>query len=344
MKKIIEIEKEEFAGLRLDIALSQLIPTWSRSFIKTQIESNAVLVNEVCEYRANYTTKLGDKITVDGEPQEEEKQITPENIIIDIIYEDEDLIVINKPAGMVVHPSTGNWTGTVMNALMYHFQGLGEVGNTIRSGLIHRLDKDTSGVLLIGKTNKGLWHYTKLFSQRKVEKSYLACVYGTLPFELMQAEEYDVRNYIGRNKLSRKKFKVVSEMDAQKRRMSKTKFGKLRSNQYSKGWETKQQISLPADARVADTIFKKLDSCGNYHLLSAFPKTGRTHQIRVHCNYLNIPIIGDTVYGGLKNDRMMLHAYKLKIENPEGKLLEFKANLDGVYKKDLDGFGLNFVE
>lgn len=315
MKKTIKINKNA-EGKRLDIALIFEIKNFTRSYIKKHIEMNLVKVNGELEYRANRKVLEGDVVEIEIlEEKNDSMKIKPENIDIDIVYEDEDLVAINKPAGMVVHPATGNWTGTVMNALLYHYRKLENIGEKVRSGLIHRLDKDTSGLLLIGKTNKGLWHYSKLFSERKVKKKYIACVKGDLPDGFFGIGKMEVKNYLARNKVSRKKMTVVGDVSS--------------------------RFQLPPDARLSHTDFFLKDSNEMNHLLVAFPKTGRTHQIRVHTNHVGIPIIGDTVYGGMKNSRMLLHAYSLQINTPEGKRLEIKAKPDKEFVENIGKFGLD---
>lgn len=301
-------------GQRLDIALSLLMPSVSRSVIKKQIESNNVKVNDEIEYKANYKVKVGDKISIHIPKINDEIKIKPEPISLDIIYEDDDLVAINKPVGMVVHPATGNWEGTVMNAILYKYKNLKDVGESIRSGLIHRLDKDTSGVLLVGKTSLGLWHYTKLFSQRKVVKYYLAVIKGTLPKDKKVGVEFEISSFVARNTINRKKMQNYP----------------LDSN-----------IPKPDSARIAISRFKILDSKDNYHVCLVYPKTGRTHQIRLHSKLIGCPVYADKLYGNKEEGRMMLHAYKLVINDPNGKKLEIVAKPDKEFINTMKNLKLN---
>ncbi len=313
LRKKTLIADKNIAGKRLDIIIPFMDSSMSRSNVKKLIESNLVLVNGIVQYRANYVVKAGDIVEYEILEGREEEAIIPEDIPLEVIYEDEDLIAINKPEGMVVHPATGNWSGTVINALMYRYQTLHNVGNQIRSGLIHRIDKDTSGLLLIGKTNKGLWYYSKLFAERKVQKEYLALVGGVISKQFEQTRIENVRTYISRHTKDRKKMMVL-RLDSSR---------------------------LPRDARMANTYLKLLKSNNHYHLISAKPKTGRTHQIRVHLNFLGLPIIGDKVYGGQKGERLMLHAFRISLKKLDGEDIVIEAKPSNKFQKILESYNLN---
>ncbi len=248
------------------------------------------------EFRPNYKVHEGDKIELHAEPVAPPREIVPEDLPLDILYEDEDLLVINKPTGLTVHPATGNWTGTLMNAVHFHFNKAREVGDKYRSGLIHRLDKDTSGIVLIGKTNLGLWHYSKLFAERKVDKTYLAVVTGNIN-RVMNNGRITVTNYLGRNPGNRKKIAVMNE---QKGRLAVSEIKLVKIKEIDNQW---------------------------YSVVEVKPKTGRTHQIRVHLTSLGFPVLGDTIYGKTPYSRLMLHAWKLNLLSPQGKELHFEAKL-----------------
>jgi 23S rRNA pseudouridine1911/1915/1917 synthase len=286
------------AGERLDLFLSIRINSISRAHIRNLIGDGKLTLNGKIEFRPHYKIRLGDSFELNDDSPKVNTEIVPENIPLEIIYEDDDLVVINKPAGLVVHPATGNWSGTLMNALHFHFKEMQSVGDKIRSGLIHRLDKDTSGLILVGKTNKGLWYYSKLFAQREVEKTYLAIVAGNIGPELEEGTTV-VRNYIGRSLGNRLKFGEVPVSRGGRLAETKLEFMKLLHDQ--KG--------------------------NNYSLLKAQPKTGRTHQIRVHLSQLGFPIIGDVIYGKNFKDfpRLMLHAWQIKLKLIDGKETTFEA-------------------
>ena len=179
-KIILTVEKD--AGLRLDLFLCMNINSLSRSDVKKSINNGDVEVNGTVEFRPHYKVHIGDKIIIIKNMDEtaHEIDIKPVKMDLDVVYEDKDLVIINKPAGLVVHPATGHREDTLMNGLMFRFNKLSEVGNSIRSGLIHRLDKDTSGLILVGKTNLGLWHYSKLFAEKQIQKTYVVVVKGDM--------------------------------------------------------------------------------------------------------------------------------------------------------------------
>jgi len=302
MKKKLLVGKSE-EKMRLDLFLAIYLDGFTRSFLKKQIEENRVKVNGEVEFKANYRVKEGDKIEIQIEEEQTPDDILPEEIEIDVLYEDEDLVAVNKPVGMVVHPATGNFSGTLVNALLHKYKDLKHIGKRIRSGLINRIDKDTSGIVLVGKTNKALWFYTRQFANREVFKQYLAVVKGDFSKTLKGEEEIQVTNYIGRNPKNRLKFAVVTP---RKGRLAKTKFEMLGSSKNKK-----------------------------YSFLSAQIETGRTHQIRVHLNYLGFSVVGDKLYSGLEYDRLLLHAYSVGLRSLEGENLIVKAGLEGKFRKFL---------
>jgi len=299
--KQVTTEKEN-AGKRLDLYLVFAFPEISRSFGKQLIANGKVKINGEVEFRPHYKMKAGDTLRAEIELKNTHSTIIPQDLPLNIIYEDADLLVVNKPAGLTVHPATGNWQGTLMNAVLFHFRELKEVGDTIRSGLIHRLDKDTSGIVLIGKSSKGLWHYSKQFAERKVEKSYLAVCAGNVK-NFTHGAEVEIRNYLGRNPVKRKKIAVVN---AAKGRLALTKIKALK--------------------------IIKIDN-KEYSLVLAVPHTGRTHQIRVHLSTTGYPVLGDKVYGkGNDYKRLMLHAWKLSVRDPDGGLKTFTAQPTPEFK------------
>lgn len=295
ISKILKVEESQ-VGKRLDLFLAFEFNNLTRSLVKKQIESGNVNVNDVIEYRPNYKVKKDDLVKCDFVIEDRGKDgIIPQDISLKVIYEDEHLVAIDKPVGMVVHPSTSNWDSTLLNALFYRYSNLSSVGDSARSGLIHRLDKDTSGIVLVGKTNEGLWYYSKLFAERKIEKTYLAVVRGDF-YEKFGPTEQIVDNFLGRNQINRKKFAKVPP---------------------SKGKKAITSISF----------LRTLKYQGQpYSLLKVMPKTGRTHQIRVHLSELGFPILGDVVYGkGTSYSRLMLHAWKLKLTMLTGEKKELEA-------------------
>ena len=286
-KRSIKVKKDD-EKIRLDLFLALHNNDLTRSGIKKEIDNNNVKVNDQVEFHANYKVKEGDIIQLEISAREN-TEIVPTNLPLDVLYEDEHLVVIDKHAGMTVHPGNSDDTRTVVNAILFRYKELEDVGTRIRSGLIHRLDKDTSGVLLIGKTNHALWNYSKQFAERKVSKLYLVIVKGKIPTGLKE-KNLVVQNYLGRNPKNRQKF-----------------------------------IEVEKGGRFAHSEFSLLGSKDKYHLILARIFTGRTHQIRVHLASLGIPVLGDIKYGNTIDSRMLLHAWKLKIHLLDGSKKVFIA-------------------
>lgn len=299
---------EDNVGLRLDLFLCMNIDSLSRSEVKQSINDGEVTLNGEIEYRPHYKVHLGDKISIRKKEKEEgSMQVEPVKMDLDIVYEDKDLVIINKPAGLVTHPATGHRNDTLMNGLLYRFNELSGVGDSIRSGLIHRLDKDTSGLILVGKTNLGLWHYSRLFAQKQVQKTYIVVVKGDIRSKFKEKDEIVIRSMHGRNKLNRKKFASQKDFDG---RMAVTRFKLVN--------------------------YKEIDGM-SYSVVFAYPETGRTHQIRVHLSEAGFPVLGDQIYGKNEYERLMLHAYKIKLKMVDGKEMVFKAGLPNEFNKFIDG-------
>ncbi len=279
-------------GQRLDRWLAAALPDRSRAEIQRWIKEGRVLVNDTV-LKASYRVEPGDEIVVHIPPPLP-TEIQPEPIPLDIIYEDEDLLVINKPAGMVVHPAPGrvHRTGTLVNAILAHTPDL-LIGGEQRPGIVHRLDKDTSGVILVAKNDKTLRALQAQFKSREVEKDYLALVEGELPFTRGRVEAP-----IGRDPRHRQRMAVVPE---------------------GKG-------------RPAVTEFTVRERFPGYTLIEVQPRTGRTHQIRVHLAYIGHPVVGDPTYGRRRKrlhcPRQFLHAHRLRFRLPAtGEWVEFTAPL-----------------
>ena len=287
------------AGKRLDVLLSSQLSACSRSHIANLVLDKKIRVNGTLK-KPGYRVKAGDEIRGKILPLET-VSFAPEPIEIDFLYEDQDLIVINKQPGLVVHPAPGHYSGTLVNALLYHRPGICCVGEEPRPGIVHRLDRDTSGALVVAKNTAAHDHLTAQFKSRKVQKTYLALVYGE-----MSTDTGVISAPIGRHPVHRK-------------RMS-----------------TKSRKSRPAE-----THWKVNDRFEGLTLLEFNLKTGRTHQIRVHCATINHPIVGDPVYSGRKvksnlpkpvaaiiqaTPRQLLHAWRLGFSHPtSNKMVTFEA-------------------
>lgn len=291
---------------RLDIRLTSLYPDFSRSRIKGLIEAGFVKVNGESVIKAGAKVSDGDEIDVTIPPPVPAEP-EPEDIPLDIIFEDDDILVIDKPAGLVVHPAPGHHTGTLVNAILFHCPDLKGIGGVARPGIVHRLDQDTSGVMIAAKSQPAMDALTKAFSTHAgIRKRYLAMVHG-----IPVPTEGRIENLIGRSPWDRKKMAIVEK-------------------------NGKNAITL---YRTVETFPKPLqegcrEPASRISLVECDILTGRTHQIRVHMASLGCPIIGDTVYGRHTADRtlnplpqrQLLHAWKLDIRHPiSGESMCFEA-------------------
>lgn len=280
-------------GERLDKALSVAMPDLSRAQWQKLLKDGSVLVNGRSA-KASLVLVGGEQIQANI-PTPAETELLPEAIPLDIRYEDDDILLINKPAGMVVHPAAGHTQGTLVNAVLAHCPNLPGVGGEKRPGIVHRLDKETSGLMLVAKNDKALRFLQTQFKKRTIQKVYLALVEGHV-----QPPEAIIDAPIGRDPRQRKRMSVIT--------------------------------SGSAHSRPSQTHYQTSGYYGDFTLLTCKPLTGRTHQIRVHLAYLNYPIVGDTVYGRRKQrvplNRHFLHAAELTFKRPsDHQLLTFKAEL-----------------
>ena len=288
------------SGIRLDVFIAEHLPGCSRSFASQLVAREHVWVNGQVR-KPSYRIKAGD--IVSGHiPAPQPCGFQPEPIPLHILYEDAHILVINKPPGLVVHPAPGHFSGTLVNGLLYHCPDLGAIGAEVRPGIVHRLDKDTSGTLVVAKNAAALEQLASQFKNRSVRKDYLALVHGE-----MTAYSGTIRMPIGRHPVHRKRM----------------------STQSRKG-------------REAETGWRVARRLGQFTLLELRLRTGRTHQIRVHCSAISRPIVGDPVYGRCRSTqdpvyiqallapvrRQMLHAWRLEINHPvTGERMRFESPL-----------------
>jgi len=306
IERIESVKVTDGAGERIDAYLAAQLPEMSRSAIGRLIDEGRVTIDGK-PVKAKYKVKTGDEITVEIPPPVP-SDITPEEIPLDVIYEDSDIIVVNKPRGMTTHPAPGAPAGTLVNALLARTTDLSGVGGVQRPRIVHRLDKDTSGLLVVAKNDAAHAGLQSQIQKRMAGRKYLALVWGDTRFEKAVVDAP-----IGRHPVDRKKMAVIAD-------------------------ETK--------ARPAVTDLTVLERLNGFTLIEASLKTGRTHQIRVHCAYIGHPVVGDPVYGGKRQlpgrfgvaDRaefqrlvdnlggQALHAYKLSFTHPRtGEPMEFEA-------------------
>jgi 23S rRNA pseudouridine1911/1915/1917 synthase len=264
----------EEEGIRIDKFLASRFPDYSRTYFQHLIDNGFVLLNGD-PVKKRIVPEEGDEIEVCFQATAQ-PSLQPENIPLDILFEDEHFLAVNKPPGLVVHPAPGHWSGTFVNALLYHCQNLAPNSDPLRPGIVHRLDKDTSGVLLAAKTLQAHQKLIELFASRQMDKLYLAVCHGRPAVKTIDMP-------IGRHPTQRKEMAVIP------------------------------------DGRQAITEVRLLAFNEKQSLVLALPKTGRTHQIRVHLKQIGCPIVGDPIYGrseGANDSRLLLHAYRLSFTHP----------------------------
>lgn len=295
------------SGTRLDRYIAEHLPDLSRAAIQRLIDDGFVWVNGLAR-KSSYRVQIGETITINIPPPEPATP-RPEEIALDILYEDDDLIVINKPAGMVVHPAAGHREGTLVNAILAHCPRL-NVGGVERPGIVHRLDSETSGIIVVAKNDMAMRDLQAQFKSRRVHKTYLALVEG-----IVKPPRGKIDAPIGRDPKHRQKMAVVTR----------------------------------GVKREAVTVYRTRAQLGAYTLLEVEPQTGRTHQIRVHLAFLGFPVVGDAVYGKKKNalglTRQFLHAWKIMFKLPrDGREVSFVAPLPADLREALHELGFPITE
>jgi 23S rRNA pseudouridine1911/1915/1917 synthase len=287
-------------GIRFDVFLAARLSDCSRSYASQLIGSGQFKINGK-NAKSGYRLKAGDVVT-GAIPTREPCRFQPEPILFQVLYEDQHILVINKPPGLVVHPAPGHYSGTLVNGLLHHCPDLAGIGAELRPGIVHRLDKDTSGTLVVAKHPAAMEHLAAQFKNRTVRKDYLALVHGA-----MADDRGTIRLPIGRHPVDRKRMSTHSRR-----------------------------------SREAETAWNVVQRWDRYTLLELHLKTGRTHQIRVHCAAIGRPIVGDPVYGRRKTSadpawmrtlldpirRQMLHAWRLEFIHPHsGETMRFESVL-----------------
>lgn len=290
---------EEEKGERLDLFLTRKIPDVSRSLVQRLVHSGNVMVNETIT-KANYKIQKKDVITV-SIPEIKALELTAEELPLAVVYEDDDIIIINKARGMVVHPAAGNHSGTLVNALLQHCEGLSGINGVARPGIVHRLDKDTSGVMAVAKSDKAHVSLAKQIKNRTASRRYLAILHGNI-----KEEQGVIKAPIGRHPSDRKKMAVTF-----------------------------------MNSKEAITTFRVAERFGDYTVVECKLLTGRTHQIRVHMAYIGHPVVGDPKYGPERMpfsiSGQALHSAELTIAHPiTGNIMTFTAplpeDMEGIIK------------
>ena len=295
----VKIEEEQ-QGTRIDLVLSLALPETSRSFLQKLIASGAVTIDgTVCQSK-KYKVEEGQEVVV-SLPEPQELSVAAEDIPLDIVYEDADLLVVDKPKGMVVHPAAGNDSGTLVNAVLYHCRGkLSSINGVIRPGIVHRIDKDTSGLLMVAKNDAAHASLAGQLAEHSITRAYNAIVYHNF-----SQDSGTVDAPIGRDPKNRLRQAVTDQ-----------------------------------NSKRAVTHFRVLERFGNFTHIEARLETGRTHQIRVHMAYIKHPLLGDAVYGPAKNpfgaQGQMLHARLLGFIHPRtGAYMEFESPLPNEFEQIL---------
>lgn len=283
-------------GQRLDVFLAAHVRDLTRAQAQKFIDDKKVLINKAAS-KPGHKLRLGDVIEVEL-PREEPSYLCPENIPLDVLYSDEHIIVINKPAGLTVHPGAGIQSGTLVNALLFHFPAIKKVGHPERPGIVHRLDKETSGVMVVARSEKAYTELKRQFKAREVEKIYLGLVWGQI-----QVAEGRIDWALGRHPKHRQRISI--------------------------------RTKKPREALTLYSVKKILD---DFTLLEIKPVTGRTHQIRVHFAAAGHPVVGDPRYGGQdrarKFSRLYLHAWRIVFAHPATRILaEFYAPLPPEFQE-----------
>ena len=294
------IVHEDEKGIRLDALLAEKYEEYTRSFLQKLIKNGDILVNGEAS-KVNYKVRVNDTLTV-CIPEPKEVSIEPENIPLNIVYEDSDIIIVNKPKEMVVHPSAGHVNGTLVNALLYHCRdGLSGINGELRPGIVHRIDQDTTGLLIVCKNDRAHNAIAEQLKVHSVTRKYIALVQDNIT-----EDEGTIDAPIGRHPVERKKMAI--------------------NHQHGKR---------------AVTHYRVLERFGKYTLLECQLETGRTHQIRVHLASIHHPLVGDTVYGSNKQPFSLkgqcLHAKVIGFIHPAtGEYMEFDSELPDYFTKLLD--------
>jgi 23S rRNA pseudouridine1911/1915/1917 synthase len=300
MKKEFLVEEKDI-NKRLDVYLEEKLESFSRSQVKNLISASEVLINDTKPKKAGQLLKLNDSVIVKIELKDEQESLVAEDLPLDIIFEDEYLAVVNKAQGMVVHPAAGNHSGTLANALMHHFKNLSSVNSSVRPGIVHRLDKDTSGLLVIAKNDEVHKSLAEQIKQKTAKRVYRAIVSG-----VVKEDEGRIEKNLERSKKDRIKIAVTTE----------------------------------GRGKTAITDYKVLARFDNFSYVEFYLLTGRTHQIRVHAKYIGHPVLGDATYGynykNIKLKGQLLHAFKLSFIHPvTNKFMTFEAPLPDYFEKML---------
>lgn len=297
----------ESHGSRLDRALAGIVPEFSRNYLQQLIEAGVVQVNRQTVRKTSSKIKAGDELVIELRPTPQSQAFKPESMALEIVFEDSYLCVVNKPAGLVVHPAPGNWSGTLLNGLLARDP---QASFLPRAGIVHRLDKDTSGLMVVARQRSAMDQLVALIAARDVHREYLALAHGSW----QGAKTRQVEDAIGRDPRNRLRMAVVD----------------LEKN----------------SGKTASTVVSLLENSAKHCLVKCKLHTGRTHQIRVHMAFLGHPLVSDEIYGGQPAGglgRQALHACRLAFVHPvTGEMLEFKASPPADLQVAIGNLGLSY--
>ncbi len=290
---------EEHIGYRLDKLLTEIMEEQTRSFIQNLIKNGDVLVNDA-KVKAGYKCQEGDLITWNIPEPKELEDILPEDLNLNIVYEDDDVVVVDKPSGMVVHPAHGHTTGTLVNGLLFHIKDLSTINGVRRPGIVHRIDKDTSGLLMVAKNDEAHASLSKQLEEKTVNRIYIGLCVGNIT-----PSGGTVVAPVGRSNSDRKKMAVIK------------------------------------NGKKATTHFEVTEYIGDFSLVEFKLETGRTHQIRVHMQYIGHPLVGDPLYGQRRYISttlgQYLHAKTLGFNHPKtGEYLEFSSDIPKYFENKIN--------
>ncbi len=320
-------------GQRLDKVLADLVPEFSRSYLQQLADDGAVQVNGVVLRKSAAKLRVADHISILLRPTPQSLAFKPEPMQLDVVYQDADILVVNKPAGLVVHPAAGHWSGTLLNGLLAHDA---RCATMPRAGIVHRLDKDTSGLMVVARTRQAMDLLVQMIAAREVSRKYIAIGHRAW----MGEPQRTVDAPIGRDVRNRLRMAVVDLLRSPGK-LAVTDFDLLQNSelprQYSQGLPVKKPQSLAEQTELDERLF-----C----LLRCTLHTGRTHQIRVHAAHIMHPLVGDSVYGGSPAaglHRQALHAYSLGLRHPiTGQDMHWTAPLPADLRQTCDALGLRY--
>jgi 23S rRNA pseudouridine1911/1915/1917 synthase len=319
-------------GERLDRMLARVLPEWSRSYLQQLIDEGLVTINGQAAKKSASRLTAGEEISIELKPTAQSQAFRPEKIPLDVVFEDEHLLVVNKQPGLVVHPAAGNWSGTLLNALLARDACFATMP---RAGIVHRLDKDTSGLMVVAKTRQTMDALVAIIAARDVKRQYLALAHG----QWLRESPYRLSAAMARDPKTRTKMTVVEQTETYGKEAI-TDFELLQNSEHSTQTGCAQEAEKAQNSAKNTRKNYRADPERGYALLRCSLHTGRTHQIRVHAAHLGHPLVADDIYGGANAvgmTRQALHAQRLAFVHPmTGEAMSFEAKLPADLQQACD--------